>query len=72
MVRDEGGVVKIRVDMRVNSHLDETTSDFGIPGPPTSAFIGQLLLASGEVHILHSYLLEVVSICSYPFIVNGV
>ena len=72
MVGDECGVIKVRMDMRVNSRLDEMTPGFGIPNPPMSAFIGQLLLASGEVHIFHGYLPEAVSICSYSFVMNSV
>ena len=56
----------------MNSHLNEVTPGFGIPDPPMSAFVGQLMLASGEVHVLHGYLLEAVSIRSYPFVINSV
>ena len=56
----------------MDSRLDETTPGFGISDPPMCAFFGQLMLPSGEVHILHRYLLEAVSIRSHPFIVNSV
>ena len=65
-------MIKIGMDARTNSHFDEATPSFSIPDPPTSAFFGQLLFASGEVHILHSYLPEAIGIRGHPFVVNGV
>ena len=72
VIGDECSVIKIGMNTQVNSRLDETTPDLGVPDPPTSAFVGQLVFTSGEVHILHGYLPEAVSVGSYPFVVNGV
>ena len=52
MIRDECGMIKIRMNTRVDSRMDEATPGFSIPNPPMSAFVGQFMLTSGEVHIL--------------------
>ena len=40
VVRNEGAVVKVRVNTRNNSGLDEAASGFGVPDPPACPFIG--------------------------------
>ena len=72
VVGNEGSVIEVGVNARMNSRLDEPTPGLSIPNPPSCAFIGQLLFASGEVHILHSYFSKAVSVRRHPFVVNRV